>query len=318
MDDSATIRKIVSNVVRSLGHSYECASDGDEALAKLRQSIDAYEAFDVVLLDNNMPKMMGKDAVKVMRVELAYKGIILGLIGNGKQEVIDEYTRNGADRVLMKPLSREGFLNILNAFFCKPDKVEKVELSLDAAVLEKADVVEPVKAVVRRSSSITVGTRLHVLIVDDSSMIRKMMSQLMGMLGHTWVEANDGDKAIEIVREALAENRVIDVILLDNQMPKMMGKDAAKVIRAELGYKGVILGVTGNAMEEDIREFVRCGADEVILKPLTKDAFTKTYTRIASLKKAAGSGRSSFDLGKGTFDVIPPSSEEREPETTAL
>jgi CheY-like chemotaxis protein len=53
----------------------------------------------------------------------------------------------------------------------------------------------------------------------------------------------------------------------------MMGVEATRVIRQVLQYKGLIFGVTGNALEEDIKLFQGNGADEVIIKPLTKDKF---------------------------------------------
>lgn len=57
----------------------------------------------------------------------------------------------------------------------------------------------------------------------------------------------------------------------------MNGTVATKAIRA-LGFEGLIIGVTGNALEEDVEEFVRFGADKVMPKPFQKDIF-KAYLR---------------------------------------
>jgi CheY-like chemotaxis protein len=110
---------------------------------------------------------------------------------------------------------------------------------------------------------------LSILIVDDSAMVRRVTSRLVKELGHTFAEAVDGEKAVQ----AVASGAHYDVILMDNQMPVMTGVEATKVIREKHGFKGIILAVTGNALEEDIREFEEAGANKVILKPLTKDAF---------------------------------------------
>jgi CheY-like chemotaxis protein len=88
-------------------------------------------------------------------------------------------------------------------------------------------------------------------------------------LGHATVEACDGQKAVDLV----ASGMHFDVILMDNQMPVMTGVEATKIIRSVLGYKGMILGVTGNALEEDLTEFLAAGVSEVVLKPLTKEIF---------------------------------------------
>ena len=47
----------------------------------------------------------------------------------------------------------------------------------------------------------------------------------------------------------------------------MSGVAATKVIRNS-GFRGRILGVTGNALQADIDEFIQLGADKVYLKPL--------------------------------------------------
>ena len=105
-------------------------------------------------------------------------------------------------------------------------------------------------------------------------MVRKLMSQVVKRFRYTRTEAEDGEEAVEAVRKALDEGLMYDdVILMDNQMPKMMGGEAARIIRNELKYEGTIIGITANLMDEDINDFIANGADKVMKKPLTKDKF---------------------------------------------
>lgn len=55
-------------------------------------------------------------------------------------------------------------------------------------------------------------------------------------------------------------------------MPRLRGTESTQNIRL-LGYKGIIIGVTGNALPEDVREFLNHGADGVISKPFDMDVF---------------------------------------------
>lgn len=48
----------------------------------------------------------------------------------------------------------------------------------------------------------------------------------------------------------------------------MNGPEACKAIR-ELGFTGVVLGVTGNALAVDIEEYLACGANDVLVKPVS-------------------------------------------------
>ena len=61
--------------------------------------------------------------------------------------------------------------------------------------------------------------------------------------------------------------RLYDAIFMDWVMPKMTGLEATAEIR-KLGYKGPIIGVTGNAMDADREEFLSAGASHVFTKPL--------------------------------------------------
>ena len=54
-------------------------------------------------------------------------------------------------------------------------------------------------------------------------------------------------------------------------MPVMDGPTASKRLR-ELGYKGIIFGLTGHALPADIENYKRNGADRVMVKPLRKEA----------------------------------------------
>ena len=55
-------------------------------------------------------------------------------------------------------------------------------------------------------------------------------------------------------------------------MPNMSGVEASRLIR-QLGYTGLIVGVTGNSQQSDIDEFTAAGANKVMTKPLDIEAF---------------------------------------------
>jgi len=53
----------------------------------------------------------------------------------------------------------------------------------------------------------------------------------------------------------------------------MHGPDATAIMRKDLQYSGPIIGVTGNALPEDIAKFIASGANTVLTKPLTRAKF---------------------------------------------
>merc|ERR1712176_201297 len=104
---------------------------------------------------------------------------------------------------------------------------------------------------------------MHILVVDDAPMNRKLLTRLLEMNGHTYKQAENGQELIDMVRENLIH---YDCILVDYEMPVMNGPEACKGVR-EMGYTGFVVGVTGNLLPEDVGYFMDCGADAVLPKP---------------------------------------------------
>jgi len=116
-------------------------------------------------------------------------------------------------------------------------------------------------------ASSTPGRPFRMLVVDDSALNRKMLCRYVGPRCEVLLEAADGEQALAKYREAAESGKPLDVVLMDNNMPRKSGPQAAKEMRA-LGYKGYIVGITGNAVAADMEEYLKSGADKVLSKPI--------------------------------------------------
>lgn len=128
---------------------------------------------------------------------------------------------------------------------------------------------------------------LKVLIVDDASMIRKLMTKLLSSKGSICDTAEDGVYAVEIMKKYYNQqkenepkdeknnnknnNKNYDIIFMDFMMPNKDGPQATREIRS-LGYKGLIIGVTGNMMPSDVEYFMNAGANIILPKPLSLES----------------------------------------------
>ena len=111
---------------------------------------------------------------------------------------------------------------------------------------------------------------LHILLVDDAKMILKVVSRLLIAKGAVVSTAENGKEAIDCVSSCLVPGSTeapYDLVLMDFVMPVCDGPTSTKKLR-EIGFAGLIVGVTGNVMEVDIQLFKDCGADDVFPKPL--------------------------------------------------
>ena len=116
--------------------------------------------------------------------------------------------------------------------------------------------------------------KLHILITDDDSITRNLMKKLLGKLGHTSDTAENGLVCTEMV-----SHTKYDVILLDNQMPIMNGKEALKWIRLN-GYDTPIIMLTGLSEVDEQNELLDIGANYVLIKPVTMTLIDKTIKRV--------------------------------------
>lgn len=103
VDDFATMRRIVRNLLKEIGHqNADEAEDGQDALKKLRAG-----AFDFVVSDINMPNMNGFDLLKQIRADDALKTLpVLMVTAEAKKEDIITAAQAGASGYIVKPFTR--------------------------------------------------------------------------------------------------------------------------------------------------------------------------------------------------------------------
>ncbi len=113
------------------------------------------------------------------------------------------------------------------------------------------------------------GTR--VLVVDDSETNRNLITLLIKDSGGEVVTATNGQEAIELLVD---QNRSVDVVLMDMQMPIMDGYTASSNLR-KLGFARPIVALTANAMVGDEVRCRNAGCTDYLTKPIDLDALLR-------------------------------------------
>ena len=103
-----------------------------------------------------------------------------------------------------------------------------------------------------------------ILIVDDESRMRKLIKDFLTAKGYSILEAEDGEKALEVFEQNEAK---IDLILLDVMMPKLDGWSVLRQIRQT--SKVPIIMLTARGEEQDELFGFELGVDEYISKPFS-------------------------------------------------
>jgi len=114
------------------------------------------------------------------------------------------------------------------------------------------------------------------LVVDDSSVIRKIASRILGEMNFRIIEAEDGAQALEACKQQMP-----DAVLLDWNMPVMDGFEFLTNLRRMPGgdQPKVVFCTTENGIDH-ISRALHAGANEYIMKPFDKDIVTAKFQEV--------------------------------------
>lgn len=117
-----------------------------------------------------------------------------------------------------------------------------------------------------------------ILIVDDSAMIRRIVSQLVQQLGHKAVVAENGQQGWEMALELNP-----DMVIMDIEMPVMDGIEATRRIKTDpRGGAIPVVFFTALGGEENIRQAEAAGGNGFLNKPICKEELGKAIDQILS------------------------------------
>lgn len=105
----------------------------------------------------------------------------------------------------------------------------------------------------------------RVLIAEDDKMSAMLMEILMETFEIQFDIVSNGELAVEAVK-----NKDYALVLMDNQMPKLSGKDATKQIR-KFNPKIPIVALSANALKNEQQEFLDAGMNNTLSKPVDKN-----------------------------------------------
>jgi len=261
VDDNATNRRILEEVLRHWGMVPAMAGGGSEALLLMERAAEAGTGFSLILLDVQMPGMDGYELAERLRAgEGAATAPIVLLSSSGEQFGAARRRELGIARCLVKPVKQSSLL-------------ETIEYVLGR---NQAAAVEPAGS----AAEAVAPAPMRVLLAEDNLVNQKVVTRLLERRGHSVSVAANGWLAVEM----LNRDRY-DVILMDVQMPEMGGFEATAIIREKEGGEGgrvPIVALTANAMKGDSELCLSAGMDAYLSKPIRAD---ELYAAIESFRK---------------------------------
>ena len=248
VDDNATNRLILEEMVQAWGMLPRLAQSAEEAMRLIRQARQRGESYQMVLTDVNMPEVDGFTLARWIKQEPGVDSTpIIALTSGVRSDDCRHAEEAGIVAHLMKPVKQSELLEAIGK-----------SLGL-AAVTEET---EPTSQTTKERPP----PSLRVLLAEDSPLNEMLAVALLEKHGHAVVVARTGKEAIQ-AWAALP----FDVVLMDVEMPEMDGLQATASIRAEEQKKGThtpIIAMTAHAIKGDRERCLGAGMDDYISKPI--------------------------------------------------
>ncbi|MBN2702604.1 MAG: PAS domain-containing protein [Pontiellaceae bacterium] len=253
VDDNETNRWLLSDQLTQWSMESSPFAFPKEALASLSKD----DAYDIALLDFNMPEMDGMELARAIQKHYGEQRIPVVILSS-------TYEDFGSDPAI-------------DAWLSKPVKQDYLRKQLvkvfSSDVPEKVSVDSSTKRVqVRKEYD------LRILVAEDNGVNRRVVKMMLERLGYTNVViVPDGQDAV-----AAFIDFEFDVVLMDVQMPGMDGLEASRQIRLQTGCaeQPWIIALTAGVMEEERAAVFKAGMNDFLPKPLKVEVLGQVLEQV--------------------------------------
>jgi PAS domain S-box-containing protein len=253
VDDNATNRLILEEVLSGWGAAPVAVESGFAALELLRSAAGRHEPFPIALLDGMMPVMDGLDLAEQIRSEPAIAAIRLVLLTSAGDPEDTTHSRSlDISACLTKPVRQSELYDAL--------------MNAMAFWGQSAEIRRPRPASGDPHAPVSLRSGLRILLAEDHPVNQKVAVRMLEHQGHSVVVAPDGRRALDKL-----ENGTFDLVLMDLQMPEMDGFEALRAIRRREALSRAhipVIALTAHAMHGDRERCLRAGFDAYLAKPI--------------------------------------------------
>jgi PAS domain S-box-containing protein len=255
VDDNATSREILQDILESFSFEVYLSASGKEALEKIERA-DRDNPFELVIMDWKMPGMDGIEAsrrIKSHRKLTKIPAIVL-VTAYGREEVMHQADDIGLEGFLLKPVNSSVLFDAI----------------MQALGKEIQDVLRTGRKKEQSNEELSAISGARVLLVEDNEINQQVAQEILQGAGLIVTVVNNGQEGVDA-----AKKNQYDVILMDIQMPVMDGHAATRKIReweGEMRNEGKdpipIIAMTAHAMAGDEQKSLDAGMNGHVTKPI--------------------------------------------------
>lgn len=248
VDDDRQTCENAAELLENMGLRPQFVTEGRAAVKCAVQAQVTDDPYELMIIDWKMPDIDGVEVARRVRAQIGPELPLIVLSAYDWSEIESEAREAGVTAFLSKPFYRSKVCYLLSELSGKKKYVKP-----EGYTYKPADFA---------------GKK--VLLAEDNEINREIARTLINEMGVSHIdEVCDGMEAVNMVKGS--KEGYYDLILMDIQMPRMDGYEAARTIRGlnrHDAWKVPIVAMTANAFEEDVQEALRAGMNAHFAKPV--------------------------------------------------
>lgn len=253
--------KLNLKVAVKLLQPYKCVVETCESGFGCIDKITSGNKYDIILLDDMMPKMRGSETLTRLKADPKFNIPVVALTANAIQGMREQYMLLGFDDYLAKPIDKKELNRILNKYVLKNALVEGNDKSTKT-VEEKPTISE---SPMEENINFQDYTGKKILIVDDNKLNVKVATKIMNPYHFEIDSAYSGLECLNKVK-----NTKYDIIFMDYMMPNMDGIETFKQLHEDSSFKTPVISLTADAVVGAKDKFINAGFNGYVSKPIDK------------------------------------------------
>jgi two-component system, sensor histidine kinase and response regulator len=267
VDDNATNRRILHDMLTHWGMQPTTAGSGPEALEILERTADSGRFFPLILLDARMPEMDGLTVAAQIKHDPRLKSATILMLSSSDQRDIEGSCRQlDMPRYIRKPITKAELWEAMTAALSRAEFQDEGRTALQGRddAPHCFDQV-PIK-------------RLRILLAEDNVVNQRLVVRLLEKHGHTMLIASTGHEVLTTL-----DQQPVDLVLMDVQMPEMDGFEATAAIREQERQRGghlPIIALTAHAMKGDQERCLAAGMDGYVSKPINMQTLSEAISLV--------------------------------------
>jgi chemosensory pili system protein ChpA (sensor histidine kinase/response regulator) len=269
VDDSITVRELLSLSFSKAGYRVEQARDGQEAWEKLRGGLPC----DIVFCDIEMPRMNGLELLSNLQKSPRLAAIPVALLtSRGSERHRQVAAKLGASGYFTKPYTERDLISAAERMIAG-----EVLLANSIKATSNQSLSSDTTIIDSNPANLLAQSSPLVLIVDDSLIVREMLMISLVKAGYRIEQARDGLEAWEKLRAGLA----CDLILCDIEMPRLNGLELLSRLQEDEQLQGIPLAIITSRGTQKMQHLAAAkGAKGYFVKPWIEDVLLSAAQRL--------------------------------------